>query len=212
MSKLNLPMLNRGAQPGEQNHAYKHGRVIDLDGYALVIAPDGHPFGRSRATRKSKRIVEHRLLMEQHIGRFLLPTEVVDHIDGLRLHNKIENLRLFSSNAQHLRETLGGHKPNHAYANRRSDHLAGDQTRVDTYRRRKKSGDARLLEILLAVSRLGPDEPCLSGSHRYMHERSIDPYDDQAIEQAILEQVDRWELDLDWLLRAYPQPDNQTGP
>jgi hypothetical protein len=39
-------------------------------------------------------ILEHRYVMEQHIGRYLTTQEAVHHINGNRKDNRLENLRL----------------------------------------------------------------------------------------------------------------------
>ena len=53
-------------------------------------------------------VAEHRLVMEQAIGRYLEAGEVVHHINHDRGDNRIENLRLMSDSehrAMHMRET-----------------------------------------------------------------------------------------------------------
>jgi hypothetical protein len=45
--------------------------------------------------------LEHRVLMAQHLGRSLLPTEVVHHRNEVKDDNRLENLRLFENTAAH---------------------------------------------------------------------------------------------------------------
>lgn len=89
----------------EKNYFWSGGRTNAL-GYILIHKPD-HP-----NANKHGYIQEHRLVMEQVLGRYLTRTEVVDHIDGDKANNASENLRLFASNADHLRVTLKGRVPN----------------------------------------------------------------------------------------------------
>lgn len=106
MHKHRIPLLaNRGAQPGEKNPVWKGGRMTDRAGYIYVRKPD-HP----NATYCGY-VREHRLVMEQHLGRYLQPEEVVHHINGDRSDNRIENLELFASNGEHLATTLKGCVP-----------------------------------------------------------------------------------------------------
>jgi len=47
--------------------------------------------------KNGRRVLEHRLVMEAHLGRTLLPTETVHHVNGDRLDNRLANLELWSS-------------------------------------------------------------------------------------------------------------------
>jgi transposase len=72
--------------------SYRH---KDKSGYILCKVPD-HPHADYRGW-----VREHRLVMEQSIGRYLLPTEQVHHRNEVVDDNRIENLELFASNADH---------------------------------------------------------------------------------------------------------------
>lgn len=90
---------------GEKHYAWK-GRSTEKDGY-VVIHCKGHP----NARKHTHYVFEHRLVMEEALGRYLLPTEVVHHINGIRGDNRLENLQLFRSNAEHLAVDLKGRCP-----------------------------------------------------------------------------------------------------
>lgn len=101
--KMQLKNARTGPRAGQGHQEWKGGRVLDKHGYVEVYAPL-HP----RAKTPTGRIVEHRLVMEVVLGRYLLASEVVDHIDNHPQHNWPSNLRVFASNADHLRATLTG--------------------------------------------------------------------------------------------------------
>lgn len=176
MLKFDLPRRRRGSATGKLNGKYRHGRRIDRDGYVLVTAPDDHPYARQRTGRPQKLIYEHRLMMEQKIGRYLLPKETVDHIDGLRLHNDPSNLRLFDSNADHLKATISNQVPRWSKAGREQigKRLNSRPSQpVNTYDRMKKSGDARLRQILLSLLSLGKGSPYLLGTSHHLEKAGI---------------------------------------
>lgn len=110
------PMYGKGmAGPdnpmyGKRKHLaprWKGGRKRRKDGYIFVVAPDEHPYPADIKKSGMKYVLEHRYVMEQHLGRYLTPDEVVHHIDENPSNNKIANLRLYSSQQEHMLNAHG---------------------------------------------------------------------------------------------------------
>lgn len=168
----NLPRLpQRKVMRGDENPAWIGGRRIDLSGYVLVSAPKNHPY-----QRRAGSIYEHRLVLEEKLGRYLTPIEVADHIDGLTIHNHPDNLRLFPNNANHLSETISGQCPQWSSPGAEKLKLCRQQPNlpvVDMYRQDKESGVVRLRIILRAWLQLGKDSPYLLGTHHWLDKAGI---------------------------------------
>jgi hypothetical protein len=139
--KHGIQCQRTGPRNGPGHPDWKGGRLIDKNGYILLYCP-GHPFAR-----KPRRayVPEHRLVMEKHIERYLHPWEVVHHLNGDKKDNRIENLRLYESNGQHLHEELSGRCPDWTPDGREriqaAIHRVGEIRRgltLDEYRNRKE--------------------------------------------------------------------------
>lgn len=109
--KFGIQCQRTGPRGGEGHPEWKGGRTIDKNGYVLVFCP-GHPMARKMGHRIPKYVLEHRLVMAEHLGRMLDPQEVVHHKNGDKADNRIENLELYTSNAHHLEDELSGRCPN----------------------------------------------------------------------------------------------------
>lgn len=174
------PELKRPRQSppsGKDNPSWKGGRTICTDGY-IIVSVMNHPYMKKSQNKSSGQMYEHRLVMEKKLNRYLLPREVVDHIDGCTIHNDPKNLRLFASNSDHLRETLSGKVPHWSKKGYEKMCLSVNDRKhipkIDTYHHRRKSGVIRLRQILLAHVLLDKDSPYLLGTQRWLDKASID--------------------------------------
>ena len=113
--------IHRHDMTAENHPSWKGGTTLDRSGYLLRRVEREGPHGyliRAIAQRgkdgldRSGYAPEHRIVMHNQLGRALVKGEVVDHIDGDVTNNDPSNLRVFASNAEHLRATLIGRVPN----------------------------------------------------------------------------------------------------
>jgi hypothetical protein len=88
---------------GSSNPNFAGGKYIDDKGYVRVLRPN-HP----RNIRGY--VYEHRLLMEQYLGRNLEPWETVHHINEVKTDNRIENFFL-CTHKEHSAIHMEGRKP-----------------------------------------------------------------------------------------------------
>lgn len=105
-NKIKINSKRKSILKGTDHHSWKGGRRLQK-GYVQVQAL-GHPNARP----SDGYIYEHRLVMSQKLGRPLGEEEIVHHINGDTLDNRIENLELIESNGKHISEHIPEWKRN----------------------------------------------------------------------------------------------------
>ncbi len=92
MSKTNPEIMPKG----KNHHKWIGGLVKTVNGYIWCHCP-GHPYSNHGY------VYEHRLIMEKHLKRELLPNEVVHHKNNDKTDNRLKNLRLFTNHSEHMK-------------------------------------------------------------------------------------------------------------
>lgn len=134
---------------GSGNPKWRGGRFLSK-GYVYLYAPE-HPYAT-----KAGYVPEHRLVMETHIGRYLLPSEVVHHKNEIHGDNRIENLELCESTGKHsaehhVRRNLTGKFGENSSTAPSRQKLSEAQAR-DVLRRRSKGDTYSAIASDLGVS------------------------------------------------------------
>lgn len=98
---------------GEFSGNYAGGKYIDDKGYVRVLRPD-HP----RNIRGYA--YEHRLVMEEYLGRFLNYWETVHHINEIKVDNRLDNLFL-CTHSEHSAIHKEGRRPSNEHKQKMRD-------------------------------------------------------------------------------------------
>ena len=91
MSNILYPQSIEAPQKNKGAHT-----IIHPQGYVMEYCP-GHPNCNCNGM-----VMQHRLVMEEHLGRFLSGMEVVHHENEDKTDQRINNLKLFPSKGAHM--------------------------------------------------------------------------------------------------------------
>lgn len=117
--------------------------------------------------KRVRRVYVHRLVVEQEIGRALLPTEVVHHVNGNAEDNRLDNLIVLSSQAAHMflhhymwRKEEGA---GHLFSPLEVVRIAGEEVIWGTEAGLRKVFGADACVVLAKLQAQAPSEP---GAHK----------------------------------------------
>lgn len=88
---------------GERHINWKGGKILHSEGYIRAwVAKDSffYPMADNAGY-----VLQHRLVIAEHLHRCLLPWEIVHHKNGARDDNRIENLELLPTRRYHVIDT-----------------------------------------------------------------------------------------------------------
>jgi len=113
---------------GAANPNWGGGRRQRDDGYISVYVGREHPLATAKGYA-----MEHRVLMSEHLGRYVTPEECVHHRDGDRANNVLDNLLLMNP-SEHMRHHATGRTMSSETKQRLSQakmgHSVSDETRL----------------------------------------------------------------------------------
>jgi hypothetical protein len=102
--KIKTPTVRIGAKNGR----WKGGILRRKDGYILVRIGT-----ISKDAKGARYMLQHRIIMEEKLGRKLLRTEIVHHKNGNKSDNRIKNLEVITQSqhaAEHYSERIKNNK------------------------------------------------------------------------------------------------------
>ncbi len=82
----------------ENSILWKGGITTSSQGYIFILNTE-HLFCNSNGYVKRANLV-----MEKHLKRYLVPPELIHHINGIRIDDRLKNLKLFSNQSKHIKK------------------------------------------------------------------------------------------------------------
>ena len=94
-TRIKMSESRKGRFRGINHPRWKGGKWKKQSGYIALWKPK-HPYANPYGY-----VYEHRLVVEEKIGRYLKPIERTHHLDGDKTNNRLENLVLCDSQSSH---------------------------------------------------------------------------------------------------------------